>query len=190
MIQISEHSSQRDDRQNWESCRAGDHAAFSYLFNKYYQPLYRFAWRFLRDAQNAENIAQNVFVDLWMKRMEIEITHSLRSYLFRMVRNQSLNYLKQQGKTESFETDKNPPARADDSPEEIYITKEFHLAVWRAIENLPDQCRQVYLMKRYDHLRYDEIVQILGISVNTVKTHLKRALARISEQLGPLFEDR
>ena len=190
MIQIRKHPSHDDDQRYWESCRAGDHTAFSCLFEKYYQPLYCFAWRFTRDAQNAENIVQNVFVDLWIKRAEIEIMRSLRSYLFSMTRNQSLNYLKQQGKTESLKVEKNLTEKTVDSPEDIYVTKEFHLEVWRAIENLPDQCRQVYLMKRYDHLKYDEIGQILGISVNTVKTHLKRALAKLSEQLRPFIKDR
>ena len=73
-----------------------------------------------------------------------------------------------------------------DSPEEAYIIKEKKNAVARAINQLPEKCRQVYIMNRFDNLSYREISEILDISLNTVKTHMKRALKSLFEKLKDL----
>ena len=189
MIEIKNQQPQQDDLSYWESSRSGDTEAFSFLFKKYYQPLFRFAGRFLQDYQLADQVVQNVFVDLWLKREQLEIRSSFKSYLYQMTRNQALNHLKKEAKTISLEKASNVPESTDKNPENILVEKEFSIAVHKAIEKLPAKCRQIYVMKRYDQLTSEEVGQILNISVNTVKTQMKRALKSLLDQLGPSLKN-
>jgi RNA polymerase sigma-70 factor (ECF subfamily) len=189
MIEIKNQQPQMDDLSYWESSRSGDSNAFSYLFEKYYQPLVRFAGRFLRDYQLADQIVQNVFVDLWVKREQLEIRSSFKSYLYQMTRNQALNHMKKEAKTVSLEKVSNIPDKTEKNPDNILVEKEFYSAVHKAIEKLPPKCRQIYVMKRYDRLTTEEVGRILNISVNTVKTQMKRALKSLLDQLGPSLKN-
>jgi RNA polymerase sigma-70 factor (ECF subfamily) len=189
MIKSKNQQPHQDDLSHWESSRSGDSNAFSYLFKKYYQPLVRFAGRFLQDNQQANQIVQNVFVDLWVKREQLEIRSSFKSYLYQMTRNQTLNHLKKEAKTVSLEKVSNVPESANKNPDNILVEKEFYIAVHKAIEKLPAKCRQVYVMKRYDQLTSEEVGRILNISVNTVKTQMKRALKSLLDQLGPSLKN-
>jgi RNA polymerase sigma-70 factor (ECF subfamily) len=172
------------DPDNWRKIQSGDVVAFSSLFKNHYSPLYQFAGRYVKDAQTAENIVQNVFVDLWTKKEKLEIKISLKSYLYQMVRNQALNFLNNEKRLISIENGQSLPENLAISPEEKFEAEELSVMVHRAIDTLPSQCRQVYLMKRYDQLKYTEIAEMLNISVNTVKTQMKRALKSLQERLG------
>ena len=167
--------------------RLGDPEAFSALFRKYYEPLYQFAGRFVKEHQIAESLVQDVFVKIWSNREKLSIKLNVKSYLYTAVKNHALNYLKHEKIVviESEEVDyQNSYNR---TPEEELIESEMHEAVHKAIENLPQQCRQIYLMKRYDNLSYSEIADVLNISINTVKTQMKRALKSLRKNLSHLF---
>ena len=185
----------RDNRNNgtdqtglefWEKIRLGDSTAFSYVFQKYYQALYQFAGRFVKDAQTAENIVQDVFVKLWTNRENCLITSSLKSYLYAATRNTALNFLSREKKQLSTEDLMSDRQDTTANPEERIIENEMIDEVYKAIEKLPEKCRYVYLMKRYDDLKYHEIAEILDISINTVKTQMKRALKSLLKNLAYL----
>ena len=185
----------RDNRNNgtdqtglefWEKIRLGDSTAFSYVFQKYYQALYQFAGRFVKDAQTAENIVQDVFVKLWTNRENCLITSSLKSYLYAATRNTALNFLSREKKQLSTEDLMSDRQDTTANPEEQIIENEMIDGVHKAIEKLPEKCRYVYLMKRYDDLKYHEIAEILDISINTVKTQMKRALKSLLKNLAYL----
>ena len=185
----------RDNRNNgtdqtglefWEKIRLGDSTAFSYVFQKYYQALYQFAGRFVKDAQTAENIVQDVFVKLWTNRENCLITSSLKSYLYAATRNTALNFLSREKKQLSTEDLMSDRQDTTANPEERIIENEMIDEVYKAIEKLPEKCRYIYLMKRYDDLKYLEIAEILDISINTVKTQMKRALKSLLKNLAYL----
>jgi RNA polymerase sigma-70 factor (family 1) len=185
----------RDNRNNgtdqtgleyWERIRQGDNTAFSQIFQKYYQALYQFAGRFVKDAQTAENIVQDVFVKLWMNRENCLITSSLKSYLYAATRNTALNFLKSEKRQLSREDLMNDRPDTAANPEEQIIENEMIEKVHKAIEKLPEKCRYIYLMKRYDDLKYHEIAEILNISINTVKTQMKRAFKSLLTNLAYL----
>ena len=185
----------RDNRNNgtdqtglefWEKIRLGDSTAFSYVFQKYYQALYQFAGRFVKDAQTAENIVQDVFVKLWTNRENCLITSSLKSYLYAATRNTALNFLSREKKQLSTEDLMSDRQDTTANPEERIIENEMIDGVHKAIEKLPEKCRSIYLMKRYDDLKYHEIAEILDISINTVKTQMKRALKSLLKNLAYL----
>ncbi len=174
------------DEKYIEQIRFGDKASFDSLFRLYYEQLYRFALRFVRDPQESENLVQDVFVKLWVQRSELSITQNAKAYLYTSVKNQALNYIKRESKSSSFDNEISRFKEQSESPEEDYIKDEQYIAIHKAIEELPNKCKQIYLMKRYDNLSYNEISEIQGISVNTVKTQMKRAIKTLSEKLAHL----
>jgi RNA polymerase sigma-70 factor (ECF subfamily) len=186
-MQENKNASEDADLIIWRKIRSGDATEFSILFKRYYTPLYQFAGRFVKDGPTAENIVQNVFVNLWIEREKRDIQTSLKAYLYQMVHNQCLNLLKQERKNISFEEKVLAYHKTTPSPEENAAEKELYLAVHKAIEKLPLRCRQIYLMKRYDQMKYTEIARILNISVNTVKTQMKRAFKSLLQELSPFL---
>jgi RNA polymerase sigma-70 factor (ECF subfamily) len=184
---VNEQDSSRKDLASWNKVRSGNRESFAIIFHTYYEPLYQFAGKFVNDTQIAEDIVQNVFTQLWRERENRNIERNLKAYLYKMVYNHALNYIKREKRTISINETDMLSADSNDSPEELLDRKELQLKVQQAIEKLPQKCGQIYRMKRYDHLRYNEIAEILGVSINTVKTQMKRALQSLLEQLEPFL---
>lgn len=179
--------STRVDFKYVQGIRSGDPAAFASLFRKYYEPLYQFAGRFVKDAQTAESIVQDVFVKIWEKREEWNVQHNVKSYLYTSVKNHSLNHLKRERVLISMSESTDHQDDLVSSPEKALIESEMIEAVQEAIEKLPQQCRRIYRMKRYDDLTYSEIAEVLNISINTVKTQMRRALKSLHKSLAYLM---
>ena len=127
-----------------------------------------------------------MFVKLWINKSKIKIKHSVKSYLYISVKNHSLNYITRENRLSSLEDNLESTNEKSESPEENLIKNDMYKAVHKAIDNLPDQCRKIYLMKKYDDLSYNEITEILGISINTVKTQMKRAIKSLLNNLSYL----
>ena len=163
--------------------RNDDPEAFSSLFRSFYEPLYRFAMRFVREPQTAENLVQDVFVKLWEARKSMHIRSNVRAYLYTAVRNHVLNYLRREKKRRPVEIHAGLTEEISPSPEDAFIQSETAELVRQAIEKLPDRCRLIYRMNRYDGLAYAEIAAILNISANTVKTQMRRALKALQKHL-------
>jgi RNA polymerase sigma-70 factor (ECF subfamily) len=167
----------------FEKIRAGSEEAFEILFRNYYTVLYKFTIRIVTDKQEAENIVQDLFVRFWIKRAEIYISSSIKSYLFTAARNSALNYIKRERRLTLLEDHSDIPGKVMHSPDSELDKDETVAAVRKAISKLPEKCRQIYLMKKYDDLSYNEISEILGISVNTIKTQMKRAIKSLTRNL-------
>lgn len=127
-----------------------------------------------------------MFVKLWINKSKIKIKHSVKSYLYISVKNHSLNYINKESRLSSINDQLDIADVKEQSPEEDLIKNDMYRAVHKAIDNLPDQCRKIYLMKKYDGLSYNEITEVLGISVNTVKTQMKRAIKSLLKNLSYL----
>jgi len=171
-----------------EKIHQGDKDAFAWLFKKYYEPLYYFAGRIIKDPQASENIVQDVFVKIWADREVKQISSNVKSYLYTAVKNHALNYIKREKKLMDPLGDQTYADENIRTPEESLIDNEIISKVRQAIEMLPEKCRRVYVMHRYDNLTYNEIAEIQQISVNTVKTQMKRALQKLSTQLAHLLQ--
>ncbi len=140
----------------------------------------------MRDKDISENIVQEIFVKLWENRGKLNIQSNVKSYLYTAVKNHSLNYIKKEKQHISIEDESDSPDYFSTSPEEEIIDKEFYDSVHAAINKLPDSCRQIYMLKRYDELSYAEIAEVQKVSINTVKTQLKRAVKSLSKNLAHL----
>jgi len=171
------------DDVNIDNFRIGNEEEFSTLFRKYYEQLYMFAGHFVKDPQSAENIVQDVFVKLWIDRKKIIIRSNVKSYLYTSVKNLSLNFIKREGRLLSINEQLETIGENSSNPEAEYIKNESYISINKAIEELPEKCRRIYKMKRYDDLSYAEIAEILGISINTIKTQMKRAIKSLNKKL-------
>ncbi|KAA4628615.1 RNA polymerase sigma-70 factor [Bacteroides ovatus] len=151
---------------------------FSELYLTYYSKLVRFAKEFVIQEEDAENITQDVFIILWENRDFIERIDNMNAYLFRLVRNKCLDYLKhkvfEQRYVESVQTSYEVDV-VEDNDTEILIRA--------AINSLPKRCRDIFLLSRVEGLKYKEISEQLGISVNTVECQMGIALKKLRIKL-------
>ena len=159
-----------------------DEKAFEELFRSYYQPLCQRAIMLLNDTDEAEETVQNVFISLWEKRREMEITISIRSYLYKSVRNASLNRIKH-NKVRRQYAEEQQYLSSSMQVTEMPVQQELQTQIQKAIERLPEQCRLVFKLSRFEDLKYSEIAEQLGISIKTVENQMGKALKIMREQL-------
>jgi len=167
-----------------EKIRSGDISAYKVLYVKHYPGLVKFAWNFVRDSTIAENIIQDLFVKIWLKREKLDPSSNIKSYLFKAAKNQSLMYLRhlkvKQGSEEKIRRNYEPIK----TPEDTLLEKDLGAAVLSAIEDLPEKCRRVFIMNRLDEFKYSEIAEILEISIKTVEAHMGRAYKFLRKRLA------
>ena len=170
--------------------KEGDTNAYKYIFDTHYQMLCYTANRYLHDDFVAEAVVGDIIYRLWENRADICISTSLRSYLMQGVRNRCIDYLR--SKRQRYEVAASRLAEGDEvadtaddkNPVDDLIVNELKDHVDEAIALLPNECRRVFEMSRFMNKRHAEIAAELGISVSTVKYHLRNALQLLSERLG------
>lgn len=168
--------------------KEGDDSAFRHLYDIYYHRLFCIARQYLRDEFLAETIVSDVFFHLWETRKTLDIRISLNAYLIRMVRNFSLNYLQKNYVEKEVSLngiDLSSPLLflSEDYPLGRLMEKELIDKVHEEINRLPKETRQVFILSRLEELKHEEIATQLGISVNTVKYHIKQALSILRARL-------
>lgn len=184
----SDHNSHFDDQFLIESIQNGNERAFEYLFKEYYLPLTRFAWRYVKCKAIAEELVQELFTILWEKREDWNTVGSIRSYLYKSVRNLALNHLKHQDVKDHFDPlwmDKkeNPKIKFQDD----YREQQIKDAIAKAIEELPERGKMTYKLHRYDGLTYGEIAEVMEVSVKTVESQMSRSLNTLRDRLAWLL---
>jgi RNA polymerase sigma-70 factor (ECF subfamily) len=140
--------------------------------------------RFIREKDVVEDLAQDVFLKLWEKRETILISTSFLAYLHRMSANEAISYLRKAKKrNEQLEIEELPPLSAPDRTDSPFLQHELHQHIQKAIGQLPDRCRMVFVLSRYEELTYKEIAEKLEISIKTVENQMGKALRLMREQL-------
>jgi RNA polymerase sigma-70 factor (ECF subfamily) len=162
----------------------GGITAFEMLFRTYYQPLCNYAYSFLQDRQDAEEIVQSTFLLVWEKRETLAIRTSVKPYLYAMVRNACLNVIKHEKIKQRHAGEEMALApRSHDPVTQTIASNELEHRITLAMEDLPEQCRMVFKLSRFEELRYAEIAKELNISVKTVENHMGKALKIMREKL-------
>ena len=168
-----------------ERLRRGDEAAFDAIFRAWYPSLVRAAESLVRSRAVAEEVVQDVMLELWKRRENIATDSSPQAYLFQSTRNRSLNYLRHQ----RVERDAEPQLSRDEGVEStahsLVVEGEIHVAMKRAVDRLPVRCREVFELSRTHQLKYSEIAEVLGISIKTVEAQMGKALRILREELAP-----
>lgn len=154
------------------------------LFKTYYQPLCSYAHTFTQDKDEAEEVVQSTFLSFWEKRESLNIQTTVRPYLYAMVRNSCLNLIKHEKIKQKHAGE--ALALADATYESVTHTvhgTELELQIHKALEKLPEQCRLVFKLSRFEELKYAEIAEQLDISIKTVENQMGKALRIMREQL-------
>ncbi|MBU0764129.1 MAG: RNA polymerase sigma-70 factor [Bacteroidetes bacterium] len=173
------------DRHIISQITQSDESAFEKLFRSFYSLLCGYANKFLNDTDESEEIVQELFCNLWIKREELNVTSSLRSYLFRAVRNSCLNRIKHYGIRDDYKETHLSSIKAEEiSGADLMEANELENRIRHAIDRLPLERRKVFIMSRYDGLKYREIAEKLKISVKTVENQMGAALRFLRGELA------
>jgi RNA polymerase sigma-70 factor, ECF subfamily len=157
---------------------------FESLFKLHYAHLCAYAHNFLKDVEAAEEVVQEVLFKLWVNRETIDIDTSLQSYLFRAVRNTCLNHLKHNTIRNNYKVyaERQMEMQQHGHTDEL-IVSELEQKIRQTIEAMPLERRKIFIMSRYDNLKYKEIADKLGISVKTVENQMGSALKFLRDEL-------
>jgi len=165
--------------------RNGDDTAFEKLFRLFYERLCRYASQMLDSPESAEEVVQDVFVTVWENRAKLELQVGIKPYLYRSVHNRCLNNIRHlqvraQHKTVVMSM---PSAELSEGTPQLE-TKELQSRIAAALEKLPEECRKVFKLSRYEELSYREIADFLEISVKTVENQMGKALKIMRKELS------
>lgn len=163
----------------------GDQRAFQSIVYKYSNPLLTFSVGFVRKYEIAEEIVSDAFVTLWNQRHKINEIRDLKSYLYILVRNGSISYLRKLNghKEISIDDIQEYYALPVTGPETEDFTEDILSQLNKAIDELPPKCKMVFTLAKIQGMKYKEIAEILDISVKTINHHVANALAHISQSL-------
>ncbi len=160
---------------------------FEQLFREYFTPLCNFALGYVNDLDTAKEVVQEVFINLWNKKDSIKSDKSVKAYLYTSVRNRCLNYIRDHKKFRSYVLD------IEIENEELLVENnsltqaETQIKIQQAIDKLPEKCKEVFRLSRFDELKYKEIAEKLGISIKTVEVQISKALKILREELKELI---
>ncbi|MDZ7717228.1 MAG: RNA polymerase sigma-70 factor [Balneolaceae bacterium] len=160
-----------------------DEKAFDQLFRHLYAPLVKFSHKYTKDRSAASDIVQQAFINVWQIREELSPNQSIKTYMFRTVRNLSLNYIRDRSRittgleTENLESDEIPFYGESSS---LHENKQLHL-VKKWISKLPDRQRETLKMSRFEGLSHEEIAEVLDISKRTVNNHIVHAMKKLKQ---------
>ena len=176
--------------------KQGDTAAFTTLVEKYKQPVTNLVRRTLRDETEAEDLAQNVFVQVWKSASRYESRAKFSTWLFTIARNLCLNEIRRRSRHPAESLDAPHPDQEDQprhqiedvknfSPPDSLLHGELALKIEEALADLPENQRTAILLCRQDELSYEEIAEVLGCSLSATKSLIHRGRETLKEKLKP-----
>jgi len=161
-----------------------DEIAFEQVFKTHFKRLHAYAFTILRDEVEAEEMVQQVFFKLWERNETLSLSGSVSAYLYRAVHNESLNYIKHQKVRSNHQLHVAYSMKNEfEHPAKKVMAGELEKKIYSALNELPEQCRTIFQMSRFDELKYREIADKLGISVKTVENQMGKALKLLREKL-------
>ncbi len=163
-----------------EKLKEGDREAYKFLFNTFYPRLFSFSLKYVEDKYVAEGIVSNTFLKVWEKRNQVTKIENLRSYLYSMVRNESLDYIKKRNKEIPFNINSHDSVSLMN---DLILEEEVHSLISNALESLPPKCREIFKLSCIDGVKYKVIAKELQITVNTVKSQRARAIKLLKLKL-------
>ncbi len=185
----------KNDNKYVLALKLGDEQVFKLIMEHWYARLFNFTRGYLNNDENAREVLQDVFLQLWEYRKKLADNTSLNAYLFTLTRNHCIDLIRREKLLLQYRTDKkeeyiqlaeNFQALSAPFLDDIF-TKEFQTEIDSTVCSLPEQCRKVFLMSRKDGLKNREICEILQLSPKTVECHITKALKTIRETLQKKF---
>jgi RNA polymerase sigma-70 factor (ECF subfamily) len=173
-----------DDRELHRRLSAGDEAAYEWLYRRWYAPLVRLAEAKVKVRAIAEEVVQDVMLELWRRRANLDPDGSISAYLYQATRNRVFSHLRHDivhRRSEPHLQRENTVAHADAE----LAHQEIDTALQAAVSELPERCREVFVMSRLHGLKYGEIAQAVGVSVKTVEADMGKALRHLRVRMAP-----
>ena len=164
-----------------QQLKESDEQALTLLYKAHWQPLFLSAYHLLKDKKTCEDIVQEIFLQLWLRRQSIDVRESLTTYLSTAVRYQVFHHIRKTAKKGNFTETLVLPLAV--GPDEEFFRKDLHRQVDKVVEELPERCRLIYRLSREEQLSHKEIAHRLNISIKTVENQLTIALRRVRQYL-------
>ncbi|MFC6098910.1 RNA polymerase sigma factor [Olivibacter domesticus] len=157
--------------------------AFDALFHKYYKLLCGYAFLFLKDEENAKDIVQNLFIEIWEKRRFEYLEGNVKSYLYKSVHNRCLNYLRNNETKLRREVDYEEHIRETDYVADHELREQVYKRLETNLDRLPKQRREAISLVYLEDKKYQDVANAMGISINSLKTHLKIGLKNLRDKI-------
>lgn len=161
-----------------QSLRGGSHKAFEQVFRRYYGQIRVFIYGLIKSDADAEELTEELFVNLWINRTEIDAEKSFNAYLHTIAHNMVINYLKRKFVHNDY-LDKNPEVRSYPSSEEELIARETSLLLELAVEKMPEQRKQIFRLSKKEGLKNEDIAARLHTTKRNVESQLSIALKEL-----------
>ena len=175
------------DQEILQGIREGDRDIFHEVFDAHYGVLCHYAFTIIRDSDEAEDMVQSIYAKLWEQRSTIDITISVRAYLFKSVYKKCMNFLEHREVKRNHNGYTVHSTLGEHQQPEVF-PEELEENIKRAINALPLQCRTIFIMSRYDGLKHSEISERMNISVNTIQNQICKALKILRIELKDIIE--
>jgi len=167
----------------FKKIKDGNVQAFETLFRTYYEPLCRYAYQFVESMETAEEIVQDLFYVLWKERQNLQIFTSVNGYLYRSVKNKSLQHREQKRVREDYRKMYAENATIETStPQEELEYRELEQQIKETLVHLPERRQKIFHMHRVEGRKYNEIAQELQISVKTVEAEMSKVLRELRDK--------
>ena len=163
----------------------GDEYAFKVLFDRYYEPLYRFFCHRGMEFALAEDMAQDIFVRVWQKRNSLDPSKAIKAYLYQAAANEIGMFLRKKSVRDAHATDVLHQNSTGSYTSAEFDQKEF---IAKTVQSLPETLRNVFILHRYDGLSYKEIAQLQAVSIKTIESRMSKALKYLRKELLPLVQ--
>ncbi|HWV73303.1 MAG TPA: RNA polymerase sigma-70 factor [Pseudosphingobacterium sp.] len=158
-------------------------AAFDALFHKYYKLLCGYAFLFLKDEENAKDIVQNLFVEIWEKRRFEYLEGNVMSYLYKSVHNRCLNYIRNNETKLRRQLDYEEYTRETHHATDHELREQVYKRLETNLDRLPKQRREAISLVYLEDKKYQDVANAMGISINSLKTHLKIGLKNLRDKI-------
>ena len=174
-----------DDQQKLRNgLREGDKKIFEEIYKTYYSPLCFYCMRYVDDMEDSREIVQGLFLKIWVKRKELKINTSIKSYLFSSAQNYALNYIKKKKIRQKYINSKeNQPVQNGENGYHKLEEEELRVLIKGAILKLPKKRRMIFELSRFENLKYTQIAEQMTISVKTVETQMSKSLRYLRQVL-------
>lgn len=168
-----------------------DQHAFKSLFDLYFDKIFKVAFSFVKDIEQAEEITEDVFFNFWQIRNRYDEIRSVDNYLFISAKNLSLHYIKKnKGYLKITHEIIHPALTENQDPEKVMLTGELEQYLDNAVERLPPKCREIFKLVRMRGLKYKEVASLLELSIKTVENQIAIALKKLHTDLDLYYDEK
>ena len=157
--------------------RESNGEAFRTLYYRYYEPLYRFVWHRIRSEEKSKDFLQEIFTRVWITRDRLDPERSVKAYFYRIANNIIIDYIRKSASEKSYRRNVHRKQASVDHSYDLRISME------EAVNALPERIRSVFILSRYEGLKYREIAEVCEISVKTVESRMSQALKQLRDIL-------